>query len=382
MSLVFPEGFRYDCGSCTKCCRSQWTVHVGPQAYEEISASPLCARLTAENGEAPVFLTDDGAHARVNAGGCIFLRADRLCAVHKEIGLRAKPLGCREFPFLPVRTPEGVMVGLSFYCSAVQANHGRPVEAHAQAIEGMLTEYNYDGVGLKPIDLDDRHQISWTSYKTIESMAGEYVARPDLRAALWEFCTRVVRAARSLSDAPDGWIDDAVWTEALERSAAVERDEILSQLEKMFLIGVMGTLESINPESCKRNTEALARRTVLHSDTLGKTVDLQHFDDFRTRFDAAWSLEDFRRYFAHLIFRKFLGLKRPIVANVAAFWLTLPLLECYRDLSAFAANRLQPDVNDVRMALDAVERGYLHHAHNMEPFHARLAGALTQLLPT
>lgn len=383
MSLVFPPDHRYDCGSCTKCCRTVWNVHVSPPAYDAIVGTPLFERMKAEHGRDPVYMDEvhgeKTALALVNAGGCIFLAPDRLCSVHRELGVKAKPLGCREFPFLPVPTPDGVFVGLSYYCSAVQAGHGRPVEAHAAEIEGMLGEYRYERVGFDPIPLDARHQISWTAYKQLEAFVRQRLDG-GLAAATWDVAVAMARMAKTFDDAPDGLVPDPVWDALLSRHTPVERDDVLEQVERMFLQGVAGVLESTSPEQCKTNTEAIFRRAVLHSASFGRDVDLAYFDDFRGRFDAGWSEAVLRRYFEQLIFRKFLALRRPLVDNAAAFYLAWPLLLWYRDLSAYVGGRLEPNVNDVRNAFDVVERGFVMHARNMDPFFSQLAQTLQKLV--
>ncbi|NDD26903.1 MAG: YkgJ family cysteine cluster protein [Proteobacteria bacterium] len=392
MTLIFPESHRYDCGSCTKCCRTVWNVHVSPKAYDQIVGTPLFERMKAEHGRDPVYMDEvsgeKSALALVNKGGCIFLGPDRLCNVHREIGVGAKPLGCREFPFLPVPTPDGVYVGLSFYCSAVQANHGRPVEAHAAEIEGMLNEYRYERVGFDPIALDRDRHISWNAYKALEAFATARL-EGSVGDAAWDVACVVARARRALPAAqtsPAGGeaspfvVDDAHWQALLDQHAPVPKDDVLLHVERMFVEGVVGVLESDSPEACKANTEAIFRRGRLTSATLGGEIDLAHLDDFRTRFDASWSHAEIRRYLNQLVFRKFLALKRPLASNAAAFHLAWPLLGWYRDLSAYHAGRLAPDMNDLRTAFDVVERGFIMHARNMDPFFDQLADALSKLI--
>lgn len=383
MTLVFPQGYRYDCGSCTKCCRTVWNVHVSPRAYERITGTPLFERMRAEHGRDPVYMDEvrgeKTALALVKAGGCIFLGPDRLCAVHRELGVDAKPLGCREFPFLPVPTPDGVYVGLSFYCSAVQAGDGRPIEAHAVDIEGMLGEYRYERVGFEPIALDASRRISWTAYKALESFAADRLA-DDLATAGWDVACAVARACRDLALSDDGTVDDEAFAGVLARHERVVMDDVLVRLEKMFVEGVAGVLESDSPATCRANTEAIFRRGVVRSASFGGDLDLAGFDGFADRATREGDHSEMRRYFDHLLFRKFLALKRPLAHNAAAFYLVGPLLSWYRDLSAYAAGRSAPNIDDTRKALDIIERGFVMHARNMDPFFSQLADTLAQLV--
>lgn len=193
----------------------------------------------------------------------------------------------------------------------------------------------------------------------------------------------VARATVASNALPDGLLDDADWSTTLQqaRQVPVVKDEVFARVERMFLTGVVGVIESTTPEQSKRNSEAVEQRATLHSSSFKRHIDLTHFDDFRNRFDAAWSLDQFRRYFDQMLFRKFLGLHRPLISNAAALYLTLPLLEWYRDLSAYAAGKLQPDVQDVRNAFDVVEFGLIQHARHMNPFFSSLAQTHQKLLP-
>ena len=385
MTLIFPEGLHYDCGSCTKCCRTVWNVHVSPQAWDRIVGTPLFERMKAEHGRDPIYMDEvrgeKTALALVKPGGCIFLGPDRLCAVHRELGVDAKPLGCREFPFLPVPTPDGVYVGLSFYCSAVQAGHGRPIKAHAADIEGMLGEYRYERVGFEPIRLDASSHISWTAYKSLEDFAAARLAESPITAG-WDVACAVARARRDLAPSHEGLLEDEAFADLLARHERVPVDDVLVRVERMFLEGVAGVLESDSPETCRANTEAIFRRAVVASASFSRDIDLAGFDAFRHRAVAEGDGdgEALRRYLEHLLFRKFLALKRPLAHNAAAFYLAGPLLTWYRDLSAHAAGRSTPQAEDTRQALDIIERGFVMHARNMDPFFAQLADTLVALI--
>lgn len=383
MTLLFPQGHHYDCGSCTKCCRTVWNVHVSPRAYEQIVGTPLFERMKAKHGRDPVYMDEvrgeKTALALVNQGGCIFLGPDRLCDVHRELGVGAKPLGCREFPFLPVPTPDGVYVGLSFYCSAVQAGHGRPIEAHAADIEGMLGEYRYERVGFEPIRLDSERRISWAAYKGLEAFAAARLA-DDVATAGFDVACAMARACRDLPSSGDGVIDDEAFAEVLARHERVAVDDVLARVERMFVEGVAGVLESDSPQTCRANTEAIFRRGVVHSASFGGDIDMSGFDAFRARTAGDGAETETRRYFEHLLFRKFLALKRPLAHNAAAFYLAGPLLAWYRDLSAYATGRATPDADDTRKALDVIERGFVMHARNMDPFFAQLSDTLVALV--
>jgi hypothetical protein len=312
------------------------------------------------------------ARTMLKDGACVFLGEDRLCAVHKEIGPSAKPIGCTQFPFIMRPTPDGVFVGVSFYCSAVQANHGRPLAEHEGELQRILAMHHFPGIG-KEVALAPGRSIDWALYRTIEADLHRALQEEPLAEGAWRGAMRVLllaaAARRGVDDLASAW----------PRLVAPLRDEVFESLERMFLTGIVGAIESSDGAGCKANTEAIFRRRALVTESFG-AVDLAAFDDFRTRFDATWSHHELRRYLDHLLFRKFLAYKRTLSANTAAWSIMLPLLEWYRDLSAYAAGRLAPDLRDVHRAFDIVERSFATHTQTCEVFYHELAHGYSRLL--
>lgn len=58
----------------------------------------------------------DGGFLRTVDGRCVFLRDDKLCAVHVLIGADAKPGFCREFPYHFVEDPRGTVAVVRATC--------------------------------------------------------------------------------------------------------------------------------------------------------------------------------------------------------------------------------------------------------------------------
>ncbi len=385
MELIFPAGQRYDCGSCTKCCRSDWNIHVDPHSFKQVADSPLARHLKEQHGgEEPMYMAEimgeKTALCRMTDNGCVFLDG-KLCGIHKAMGEKAKPLGCRQFPLALVPTPDGVYVGISFYCSAAQQNSGRPLSEHAPELQAMLAEYGELKVGFEPLLLDQGLRIEWPAYKEIEALLQQALHDNEPKKALWHAMVALfiavlrLRGAGQAEPESEVIVPDAVFSAELSaaRTAVVERDEIFEYLDLMFLTGVIGVVESANPDVCATNTEALALSGVVESDTFKKPVDLAHFDDFRKRFDASWSLAEFRRMLDMMLFRKFLAVRRSTLSNAGVFYLTLLLLEWFRDYSAYAQGKLEPDIEDVRRAFDVLEKGFTMHSRGMDPFFRELA---------
>lgn len=103
---------------------------------------PITLRVIEERGSA--FEEKDGQWMMTRPdprGACGFLRPDRLCAIHAELGMAAKPTGCRQFPFLVTRFPDGSRrVSASWSCTAVHQRQGPALESHRQEVEQLLSE--------------------------------------------------------------------------------------------------------------------------------------------------------------------------------------------------------------------------------------------------
>ena len=94
---------RHACSGCGACCQGS-IVHLVDQA--EVDA--VIAQGAALGVADPV----EEGHLRLTGGACAFLGEDRRCRIHAAYGLDAKPLVCRQFPFVLVQTEDGVRAGI------------------------------------------------------------------------------------------------------------------------------------------------------------------------------------------------------------------------------------------------------------------------------
>lgn len=172
IKLHFPEGQNYDCVMCGAGCESLWTIPVEPHVVEKIEAHPLGIRVINENGAA--FVKDEKGDYAIyykdpNDPRCGFLKEDKLCAIHAELGMDEKPLTCQQFPFHLTETPDGVFVGVSYMCTAARQNSGRPLSAH----EDWLRERMAKGIRVTTIEADkvpvgEGRFTSWDDYAAFE----------------------------------------------------------------------------------------------------------------------------------------------------------------------------------------------------------------------
>lgn len=111
----FPKGTRWECRGCAACCSSGFDL--GPVEPSVIAAlseagiesrwppaakAPWATQRQGPSGQSAWFL-------RQEQGRCVFLRDDRRCAIHAELGPAFKPGFCREFPYHLVHDPRGIV---------------------------------------------------------------------------------------------------------------------------------------------------------------------------------------------------------------------------------------------------------------------------------
>lgn len=356
METHFIPGQNYDCVRCSKGCREQWRIHADPRTEQRIAESELAARRIAETGVAEVFTNDPENGSRVltrHNGACIFLQEDNRCAVHSQLGVTAKPQTCRMFPFLTVNTPDGLYVGISYYCTAAKRNLGRPMSAHVWSVKELapLQRMYTAGFDKQSLCTGSNAVMEWPVYRRLEELVRE------------DGTARAVWALAELS-AGEGSVPRAV-LEEVWRNAQPEQlvsDACLVQHTQFTIAATLCTLEV---------KEADARKEAIESFLSGKEVHLTHIGWSGT----AESLEalaasipetanaDLARYEKALIFRKFLALHRPLLDNAVILHLMPRLFRLYAAISAAKREATAAEQQDVEYAIDRTEL-FLTHLTN------------------
>ncbi len=371
MELIFPPDQNYDCVQCAKGCRHTWRIHTDPHTEAAIANSPLALRVIQETGLDGVFdeNPDGGSKLlkRLN-GACVFLRPDNLCAVHAELGYESKPIGCREFPFQPVRTPDGLFVGISYYCTAAKQNHGRPMEVHAPDIQDLLKLFHPPGAGFAPMRITAVTQatLEWPVYRRME----ELMAREGSAA----------RAMWTLSELAAGLPPVAVPLELLQdayqqaRPELLARDEVLSIQEQFYVATTLCTLELQDQKARQSATERFMMGEEVELPHTGVTANLATLEQLAARLPD-WAGAVLAQYYQALLFRKFLVQKRPILDNLVALHLMPRLFGLYAAMAALKRGGSEIERTDVDYALDESE---LYLTHTTSDGVDRLLSAFSQ----
>ncbi|MBS2040145.1 YkgJ family cysteine cluster protein [bacterium] len=167
MKLLYPAQ-RYQCIQCGKSC-GEWRIWVEPELIPRLRQHPLALRL--EVAGHPYLSRDEESGWSFleydSQRRCLFLQDEHLCGLHASSGWLSKPRACRQFPFFLVETPEGVQVGLSFRCSAVQQDLGVDWAEHQADLNQLIESGCYLRIGFEPAQFG-LDSLPWSDYQDWE----------------------------------------------------------------------------------------------------------------------------------------------------------------------------------------------------------------------
>jgi Fe-S-cluster containining protein len=329
MDLVFPKQ-RYACLKCGKSC-GQWRIWVEPDLLPSLRQHPLALRL--EVAGQSYLQVDDSGLQRLSfdsRGRCHFLQEEHLCGLHAATGWSSKPRACRQFPFFLVETPDGIQVGLSFRCTAVQQDHGVEWAEHQNDLHQLVASGNYPRIGFEPASLGSR-ALDWETYKEWEA---DWCLQLQAGASWADAVYARLQAYLSLL------LDRASFQDLLEQSSAsavawLEGDPSLAS-----------ALEDELPFASPRRGPVPALAQPFRLGTGG---------------DQAV------RYFCHVLERKSLWLGGSFLGRLLLTLVAERLL-CYYARS----------LGDLSLALDLVEGEWLAHSEDLGPLEEALALTLLQ----
>ena len=385
--LHFAPEQNYDCVMCAKGCSESWQVHVNPSAYNAVKGTEkgrlLEQRVIQRAGDGPLEVfpeTPDGiVVGRVAGNRCVFLADDKLCDIHREMGICSKPISCRQFPFTCVHTPDGIFVGLTYFCTSAQQNSGRPLPEHEAEVRAILEGVILTPIGVQPFLVAQGLTLDWPTYKLVEARFREDLASLGPKLAFSKLFRVLSRAVREIGS---GAITEEN-LQALWRSIPADdlaADPFLSDQLDLFLGSLMGVTEF---------GKDLAHRQLCEAYLEGRTHGVPHaggevdFGVIRARTEAIEQQfkAEILRYFGGLVHRKFLIDKRPMLDNVMLGYLLRGFLLTY---TAIFAERRQPggaaEIQDYYHALDLLEADVVTHAGGLEKLIAIYADGIHRCL--
>lgn len=186
----FAPGQNFECGQCARCCRG-WRIAVDPQTAQKLKATPFRKRLEERDGR--TFARKD------DQDGCTYLTSAQKCQLHEELGVAAKPRGCRQFPFRLTRTPDGIFVGTSFTCPSIQKNSGSSLENFRHELEETALSLPLLGADGLPVWQECR--LPWSGYRELEAFVlGHQPVESGLAPALWSLAQFSLAPHRPLGE--------------------------------------------------------------------------------------------------------------------------------------------------------------------------------------
>lgn len=397
--LHFEPGLKYACVQCGFGCRTM-EVQLDRPSWEAIDGLPLDAmEPRARQAESAVVASPAGGVCALRQvdGKCLFLEGANLCGLHRVHGYDKKPQPCRDFPFRYTVTPDGVYVGLSFACTAIQTEQGPPVETHAPTIReqiGASLNIHEAAADGGRVALTGDLAISWEQYLRLEALLGELLARKDkpldvvLRAGyimlrlLVNFLEEARTAAKqnaSVGERHD-WSPDTIIDHYLDKMRG-EQFALPLRLAHKPLEGAtmkrifLGTLIHFRNAVARRPAArpaaalSLAWQYVKNFLKLGGVemlpldggVPWSALERMRADWDEPFIDYQRRRFLRHQIFRKDLAAHYPVITAWGLLMVQQALVHWYALSMAHRRAAAEVGREDVLEAIRHVETHYSHH---------------------
>ncbi len=327
---------------CGKGCKQDWNIIVNLSSSKAIKESEVYI---------PFNKLPDGrlTLAKTEEGHCVFLDEDNLCRVHKELGFESKPRGCAQFPASFVPTPEGLFVGMSFFCTSIQEGTGRPMEEHQEwlqeAAESAIKRFNYKGHPGTVHVVGDRH-MNWADYQTLERELKSQLTPHNLQLPF------LATPFRILGIEP---------TEELVTKVAPQFGSIFA--------GALGLLEAPHdPEARIEIFDRMIKAQPFYSPRLGREVmpclAIPLFEEVAHRF------------LQHVLFRKFL-IQGNLLGRMGFLLVAKKMLNYQTQVHAQVRGG-EPEEQDMYKALDLVEKHFLFHAFANDQWFEKLGEAYVE----
>ena len=302
--------------------------------------------IRSETGQPGMLMASTGAVSTVMRDeNCVYLSSTNRCRIHGSLGAQAKPLTCQQFPFLLTRCPDGVVVGASFFCPAVQQNLGPPLASYRSELETLLLDKPIPSVG-EHVRVAAEQSIPYAEFLEIES----YVL--DLLAGDFKSCIAKLMAVLLLPRDGQRWQDQITRVDT-----AILADPILEYLHGMNMIGFVDRAEM--GQGAVVN-QALTGAPIEFR-TLGFKVSLPALQEYAAGITLPWLQAHKDRYFRALLFRKFLAQPPGLLENLLALSVLPGVIETYTFASALARGAHTPEPADFFVGVERCEKDLVTH---------------------
>jgi len=175
----------YACRHSGVCCSSDWEIPVDDALHARLAHAIAAGELRPRDG---IGLLDrpglpPGTRSVLGRlrGRCVFHREGPCaCSLHAWSGPEAKPIACRQFPWIAVHDPRGTFVSLSHVCPS--AAERLADAALLQLVPMPRSAATFDGLDVRralPPALSARRLLDWDALSAWETQALDACARND-----------------------------------------------------------------------------------------------------------------------------------------------------------------------------------------------------------
>ena len=397
--LLLADDVVFTCQSCGDCCRGDWLIGVNAAEHARLQPVDWAGHDPAlGTGEKfrkiplPLLSGETMTFARGPSGACVFLTGESRCSIHTHLGYGAKPQVCREFPYHFVDTPDGVVAGLSFACSAVLHHQGERLASQRGAVADVLAGSARVGTLPDPIVLYSGVDITWDQYRAIEDgllaiLGDATVPFPRALMAGSLLVALAVSLARIEQRASGGRGPAQTLASGLAELAP-ERYRRLLDVAATVRPPLRTTLTNLAPlytwlEFSRRGTSRAGlvlglyrnyfrfrRRAGRLPDLVGDsgTFDVADVDRVRFRADDPDIGAFLREYWRHVIARKTLVPMHGVFRGYQTLLVLYAFTRWMAKLTAHRDGRDATTLDDVRRAVRLVEQRFVLHAKFAEVF--------------
>jgi len=389
-----PEGIRYTCQMDGACCCDWWEIRVEAMAAERILEVDWrsCSSLGGK-AKSPFLRARPNARflfLRCLGDACSFLGEDSLCRLHARFGPETKPHGCRRFPFHFIQAPDGIYVGLSFACTSVLHDMGRPALEMREEAERLYSLEPEHARIEAPIRLDASTAITWEDYLQVEKALDAILSREDqpfstclvaghvwlgilrqmLKAGAPELKDKEAAFLRGPNPALGQILDFYVRqtsSENFKRAFAIASRSAAHPTLKRMVLGTLLSFRNSGRPNQWRITAVMRvivehlrhwmRLGSLRLEPLDKRVPYRMFQPSPAYLDPPKVQALLRRYYRHALFRK------DLVANTDLFWGYCYFLLIHGLVEYYAVGLAALGEPDPELALCLVEKYFVHHSN-------------------
>ncbi|MCA9521888.1 MAG: YkgJ family cysteine cluster protein [Myxococcales bacterium] len=186
MKIHFSPGPAHNCLQCGASCYHSAIGPISDAEIERVEASSI--REAMPHLPEPFWYEVSDANSdrryrffKTERAHCVFLTEDGRCGIHRHIGLSAKPLVCRTFPFVLTQTPTGLYAQNTIECRVAREALTRSHEEAAEEIAGIWS----DGPPAHYVIGDTVHltlerSVSYGEYEVLEDELMAIIAQREL----------------------------------------------------------------------------------------------------------------------------------------------------------------------------------------------------------